>query len=386
MRSAVLAVSLAASVCSAQEPTITASAAVLMDAESGEVLFSRNAHEKRAPASTTKILTALLALERIPAGSMIYAPANADKVTGSSAHLRPGESMTREDALFALMLRSANDVAEAIAVHVSKSVPGFALLMNSRAKEIGCEHTSFTTPHGLPDDRHLTCAYDLALIGREAMKNEFFKRVVSTPKWTVMRSDNQKDTVMENNNKLLLEDAFIEGIKTGYTRAAGRCFVGSRSENGLRLIAVVLNSNDWAADTRALYAWGYEQVKLKARYKAGDIVGEAPVENGIEPAVKVAIGQDLTLFTLTHREPPTLVLDEVEAPILKGEAAGVLRYVSPSGETLEAPVLFAETIQARPMLFALAGNWASWAALGLAGVSLALFRTKSRPRRTAHAR
>src|SRR5205814_5948100 len=139
------------------------------------------------------------------------------------------ERISREDALYALLLRSANDLAHSIAVQISGSDEGFADLMNQKAQEIGCQNTHFHNPHGLNDDLHSTCAYDLALIARAAMRNEEFRAAVSTQKRFIQRSMNQKDLLMKNHDKLLFHDATLEGIKTGFTKPAGQCFVGSKS-------------------------------------------------------------------------------------------------------------------------------------------------------------
>ena len=146
------------SVSLAQTPEVTAKAAILMDAETGTVLFDKAAHNSRQPASTTKIMTALLALEKIPPGTMLTAPQDIEKVGESSLNLKPGETLTREDALFALMLRSANDMAHTIAVHISGSDYVFSRLMNERALALGCKNTTFRNPHGLPNENHKTTA------------------------------------------------------------------------------------------------------------------------------------------------------------------------------------------------------------------------------------
>ena len=367
----------------AQGPEVTAKAALLMDAETGDILFEKSANAVRQPASTTKIMTALLALEKIPAGTMITAPPNIGKVGGSSMNLKPGETLTREDALFGLMLRSGNDMAHALAVHISGSESAFAKLMNERAKQIGCKSTNFQNPHGLPNDKHLTTAYDLALIAREAMKNDFFRRIVATPKWFVMRSHNQKDLMIENNNRLLLEDAFLEGVKTGYTRAAGRCFVGSRNENNLRLISVVLGSDSWTDDTKTLFNWGYEAVELRGRFAKGDAIGSVEVIGGMEPSARVGFRDAADVYA-ARGSTWQVVYGKHEAPVAVDDPAGVLRYYDGYGNQVELPLVFIEDVAQKPLAMALAGDWRSWAWLGFGALCVAAVRR--RPRTQSYAR
>ena len=373
----------------AQGPEVSAKAAILMDAESGTVIFERSAHALRQPASTTKIMTGLLALEKIPAGTMISAPGDIEKVGESSLHLKPGETLTREDALFALLLRSANDMAHTLAVHIAGSDAAFAKLMNERAAAIGCKNTSFVNPHGLPNDKHLTTAYDLALIAREAMKNDFFRKIVGTHKWFVMRSANQKDLLVENTNRLLIEDAYIEGVKTGYTRAAGRCFVGSRNENGLRLISVVLGSDDWAKDTKNLFAWGFSDIQLRARYSKAQVIGKVPIEGGLEETANVRTNGAFAVFSPATSPPLIISYKRITAPVTAGSFAGSLQFVDASGKLTEYPLVFSQDIPAKPLILALTGNWITWAVLGTFAISLGAFRgrrQRSRPRRQVHAR
>jgi len=364
----------------AQQPDVSAKAAILLDAESATVLYTKNAHAIRQPASTTKMMTALLALENIPAGTMIAAPFDIEKVGESSLHLKPGETLTREDAIFALLLRSANDMAHALAVHIAGSDAAFAKLMNDRATAIGCTHTNFQNPHGLPNDKHTTCAYDLALIAREAMKNELFCRIVGTQQWFVMRSQNQEDLLVKNSNKLLWEDDKIEGIKTGYTRAAGKCFVGARSENGTRLISVVLGSDDWMKDTRTLFDFGFNTLELRARYTKGQVIGKVPVVGAAEETVPVRTSGEFAVFSPRAAPKLEIVFAQAIAPISEGGAAGVLRFVGSTGEVAEYPVVFAESRDAKPILLTVAGSWVTWVGMGLCGFVFVAFRGSRRRR------
>jgi D-alanyl-D-alanine carboxypeptidase (penicillin-binding protein 5/6) len=377
MRSLTLATGIIASaLANGQGPEVTAKAALLMDADTGDLLFEKSPNALRQPASTTKIMTALLALEKIPAGTMITAPPNIGKVGGSSMNLKPGETLTREDALFGLMLRSGNDMAHALAVHISGSEAAFAKLMNERAKEIGCKSTNFQNPHGLPNDKHLTTAYDLALIAREAMKNDFFRKIVGTQKWFVMRSHNQKDLLIENNNKLLWEDALLEGVKTGYTRAAGRCFVGSRNENNLRLVSVVLGSDSWMDDTRTLFNWGYEAVELRGRFAQKTEMGVVEVTGATKPTARVGLQNPATIYA-TRGSTWQVVYHAKTAPVAVNEKAGVLRYYDPYGNQVDLPLVFLDDVAKQPLMAALATDWRAWTGIALVGACFAVFRRRA---------
>jgi D-alanyl-D-alanine carboxypeptidase (penicillin-binding protein 5/6) len=208
-------------------PQVQARAAILMDAETGQVLYAKNAHKPLPPASITKVMTAILVLERCDLDAVVKASERAVNTKASSMHLRVGEQVKVRDLLYALMLRSANDAAVALAEHAAGSVEAFAQLMNEKAKSLGAKHTHFVNPHGLHDPRHLSTAYDLALITRYAMENETFRAIVKTPYYIVERSMNQDDLWMVNKAKFLQEYPDAEGVKTGYTNPAGYCFAGS---------------------------------------------------------------------------------------------------------------------------------------------------------------
>ena len=218
------------------------------------------------------------------------------------------------------------------------------------------------------------------------MKNDFFRRIVGTQKWFVMRSENQKDLLVENTNKLLWEDAAIEGVKTGYTRAAGRCFVGSRNENGTRLISVVLGSDDWGKDTKTLFDWGFNEIEVRARYQKGQVIGKVPVSGAFAETADVRVNGDIAIFSPAASAPLEIAFTPHVAPIKEGDLAGTLRFTDASGKLTEYPVVFAEHVGAKPLLLAMAGNWKSWAVLGLVGVVAAGFRGRRRPLRRRSAR
>lgn len=219
---------------------------VVMEVSSGRVLHAVGERERKYPASTTKILTALVVLESLPLDLTVRIPAQAAGVEGSSVYLKAGEEFTVEELLYALMLRSGNDAAVALALAAGGSIPRFASMMNERAKACGAEDSNFVNPHGLHDDGHYTTALDLARITAEAYKNADFRRIVSTRSTVIGEGESRR--YLANKNKLLGTFEGANGVKTGYTKKSGRCLVGGAMRDGMQLVGVVLDRYDmWAA-------------------------------------------------------------------------------------------------------------------------------------------
>lgn len=233
--------------------SLSAESAVLIDANSGNVLYSKNHTERMEMASTTKIMTALVAAESFDSKKTVRVSPEAVGVEGSSVYLYEGEQITMEELLYSLLLQSANDAATAIAIAVAGSVEEFADMMNARASEMGLDNTHFTNPHGLSDNEHYTTAYDLAIIASHALKNETVREIVSTYKKTIPIDSRCNPRTLVNHNKMLrLYDGAI-GVKTGFTKRAGRCLVSAAERDGLTLIAVTLNApDDWRDHTQML--------------------------------------------------------------------------------------------------------------------------------------
>ena len=213
----------------------------LMNAVTGEVIFEQNMHEKLPPASTTKIMTAIIALENSKLYDVVEMTHNAVRSEGSSTYAKSGDKLYMEDVLYGLMLNSGNDAAYAIAQTVSGTQEDFAKLMNAKAKEIGAKNTCFLNPSGLPQEGHYTTAYDLALIAGYAMRNSKFFEIVSSKThkvWPINRPENILE--FSNHNKLLDMYEGCIGIKTGFTKKAGRCLVSACERDGMKYIAVTL--------------------------------------------------------------------------------------------------------------------------------------------------
>ncbi|SEA59849.1 D-alanyl-D-alanine carboxypeptidase [Thalassobacillus cyri] len=235
--------------------SVSARNAVLMDMQSGRVLYEKAAYEEELIASTTKIMTALLAVESGKLDEEVNASNNAVYTEGSSIYLKEGEKMTLKDLVYGLMLRSGNDAAMAIAEHLGGSEEGFAYMMNEKAAWLGMNNSHFDNPHGLDSETHYSSAYDLALLMRNAMQNDVFREVTSAERYL---SDN-RDYYWFNKNKLLTKyyDYCIGG-KTGFTKAAGRTLVSAAKKGDMELIAVTLNAGDDWNDHQQMYEWGFE--------------------------------------------------------------------------------------------------------------------------------
>lgn len=371
---------------------ISAKSAIIMDATTGKVLWAKDADTPRYPASTTKIMTGLLLLENTSPSDMITAPSDVEKVGEASMHLKPGEKVSAKDMLYALMLRSANDGCYAVAVHIAGSVPNFSKMMNDRAAQIGCTHTHFNNPNGLNDVNHTISARDLALIAREAMKNPSFQEVVRTPKYVIDRSLNHKDVHMVSRNKWLRKDATADGIKTGYTKPAGHCYVGSATRDGYRIITVVMNSENWQKDHQQMLDWGF---KTHERYTLAGRDGEiarVPVANGTSPTVALAamkpVETILRRSTIArvggHKAVEPVIGKTLEAPIKKGQVICQATVRDAEGFEQKVDLMALEDVNTPPPLVAKVSTSNGMYAFGGSIVVCTLVaRSRSRKRKYA---
>ncbi len=308
------------------ENGITAKSAILIEATTGRVLYEKNAFEKMPMASTTKIMTAIIAIENCDLDDIVVVSSNAGAVGESSIWLAEGEKMTMSDMLFGLMLASGNDAAVAIAEHVAGSVDTFSDMMNAKAKEIGAYNTNFCNPNGLPADNHYTTAYDLALISAYAMNNDFFRELVKTQYKTIPWEGHEYNRVVKNKNKLLWKYDGGNGIKTGYTKAAGRCLSAAAQRDGMQLISIVLSASDMFGDCMKLMDYGFENYSSKLIQKAGEYIGDVNVKQGVEDYFRVYTQQDI-YYPLTDEEfgrieKRVYLEKELDAPVLEGQKAG----------------------------------------------------------------
>ncbi len=231
----------------------SAFSACVINQATGEVVWHKNGYEKHPMASTTKIMSALIALENSSIYDVVKISRKAQNTEGSSMYVREGEEYIMHDMLYGLMLNSGNDAAIAIAEHIAKTPEAFASMMNKKAYELGAKNTQFMNPNGLDDEGHYTTAYDLALITRYALKNEAFKEIVSTKYREVRAQNGERLIPLVNHNKLLSRFDGCTGVKTGYTKKTGRCLVSSAQRDGMEFIAVTLgDKNDWVSHTEML--------------------------------------------------------------------------------------------------------------------------------------
>ncbi len=338
-------------------PVVHSHYAILVDAVSGKVLWERNAETPRPIASTTKMLTAILLLERGHLDDVLTAPNGVQYLPDSSLHLKPGEKITLRDLLYAMLLRSANDTAVTGAVYLSGSVPAFAKLMNEKAQEIGATHSHFVTPNGLPAPGHYSTAGDLAVIASYAVNNlPQFNQIVKTPVYKVHRSMDQRDVWVRNTATTFLKKfPGADGIKTGYIHQAGHCFVGSATRGGWRLIAVALDSNDCREDVESLLSYGFAEFAPATVIHQGDPVGTVSIPSASAP-VKVDCS-DTLFIVASKRKPapsPQVTLTPLpllpQAPISAGTRLGTVTVSVDGKVQTKAAALAAETVPVRPAI------------------------------------
>ena len=297
---------------------------ILIEEKSGRVLVEKNSNVKLPMASTTKIMTAILAIEQGVMDEEIKIFKNDVNVGGSSIYLKEGERIKLEDLTYGLMLRSGNDSAVAIANHISGSEEEFVKLMNKKTKEIGAINTHFTNPHGLHDDNHYSTAYDLALIARYAFNNEKFEEVVKSKSYRV-KNEREYDYFV-NKNKTLWDYNGGDGVKIGYTSDAGRCLVASASRNNMRLIAVTLKDYNWFNDAYSLMDYGFENYSLYPIYLKGQLITQISVLKGKKDKLPLVPKNDF-FYPMQNGEKNNIKIsvrtdETVETPILKGTELG----------------------------------------------------------------
>ena len=335
---------------------------ILIEAKTGRVLYESNAHEALPMASTTKIMTALVALENGDANDVVTTGKNAYGVPGTSIYLGLGEQLTLEQMLYGLMLASGNDAAVAIAEHIGGSIEDFCRMMTARAAEIGCENTVFTTPHGLPADGHHTTAWDLALIAREAMKNPVFREIVSTQRASLPWAGHEYSRVLTNKNKLLSTYAGALGVKTGYTKAAGRCLVFAAERDGLELIGAVLNCPDWFDEAAALLDQGFDNWQMVTVLSAGETVREIPVTGGVRDAVRVVAQSDVSA-PVPDTAWPDLLIDlpsSLPAGVEKGQVIGTAKLTDQGQTLVTVPLIAAEAVPERSFRYGVGRVLSVW--------------------------
>ena len=297
---------------------ISAEKAILLDATTGRVLYEKQADSQSLIASTTKIMTALIVCEQCNVLDRMRIPKEAVGIEGSSMYLQEGEILTLQELLYGLMLRSGNDAAVALAIYCGGTVEGFAELMNDKARQLGMYNSHFVNPNGLDAPGHYSTARDMALLAAYAMENSIFVRIVSAKSVTI------GNRVLQNHNKLLWQMEGADGVKTGYTKAAGRILVSSAVREGRRLICVTINApNDWS-DHKKLLEEGYSRYQVYHIFSEGDCLGTVEVAGGQEGAVQLLADSDFS-FAVAEGERISIRLPGtgfIYAPVVAGQEAG----------------------------------------------------------------
>jgi len=312
-------------------PTIAGKAGLVMDALTGKVLYEKNANTSFEPASTTKIMTAILALEKGNLSDMVVTSKEPPLAEGTRIYLEEGEQLTLEQMLYGMMLNSGNDAAIAIAEHIGGNVDTFVQMMNDKAKTIGAYNTTFVNPNGLSEEGHLTTAYDLALIARYALLNlPKFREIVSTKTMEIPWQGQKWDRQLVNLNKLLWNYEGADGVKTGYTSTAGSTLVASATRNGWQLISVVLKSdanNIWP-DSANLLDYGFANFEIKNVIGKSSNIKEENVKYG--DSVRLVTSDGFSTVVAKNSPPITkkvILNPDIKAPISKGEVIGKLIFI-----------------------------------------------------------
>lgn len=325
---------------------INAESAILIDGDTGKILYEKSAYEKRAPASTTKIMTALLALEHCKTTDV--ATVTSEAITSvpsgySTDLLKMGEELTIKDLLYALLLPSSNEAANVLAIHIAGSIDSFASMMNTKAMDLGCKNTHFVNPNGVHDDNHYSTAYDLSLIAKEAMKNDIFRQIVSTASYTLPNSNKYSriDRTLITTNDLIKKQSnnyyeYAIGIKTGFTTPAKNCLVSSATKDGKTLIAVVLRSNtdnNRYNDTKTLFNYGFDNFSKKDIVKSGSTIKTIDVKNATSATKNLNLVAETGINTMVTNdklndtiEPQINLNEHLQAPIKKDSIVGTATY------------------------------------------------------------
>lgn len=320
---------------------VSARSAVLMDASTGRILYQRNPDEQSLIASTTKIMTALVVCEQCNVLDRMRIPKEAVGIEGSSMYLREGEVLTVQDLLYGLMLHSGNDAAVALAIYCSGTIEGFAQLMNDKARQLGMKNSHFVNPNGLDAPQHYSTARDMAILAAYAMENPLFAQTVSTKNVSV------GNRILRNHNKLLWQVDGADGVKTGYTKAAGRILVSSAIRQGRRLVAVTINDpNDWR-DHALLLECGFKEYSVRTVVSQDAYMGCVNVISGAMRSVPV-YSSDSFSYAVSKDEVVEVIpklMPFVYAPVSEGQCAGAV-YISVDGVIVgKLPVYFGKTVE-----------------------------------------
>ena len=320
---------------------ISAQCAIVLDAQTGRVLYEKNCDKQSLIASTTKIMTALIICEQCNVLDRVRIPKEAVGIEGSSMYLQEGEILTVQELLYGLMLHSGNDAAVALAIYCGGTVEGFAGLMNDKARVLGMKDSHFENPNGLDSPGHYSTARDMAVLAAYAMKNPIFVQTVSTKTITLGKR------TLRNHNKLLWQVEGADGVKTGFTKAAGRILVSSATRQGRRVIVVTFHDpNDWT-DHKTLMEQAFSGYQTQRIIEEGSCLGRVWVAGGMEYEVELIAGEEFS-FALAQGEMPQILLSEpgfVYAPVAQGQPAGFAYILLKDTIVGKVPIYYGQTVE-----------------------------------------
>lgn len=320
---------------------ISAECAILIDAQTGRVLYEKKAEEKSLIASTTKIMTALVICEQTNVLDRVKIPKEAVSIEGSSMYLKEGEVLTVQELLYGLMLQSGNDAAVALAIYCGGTVEGFTELMNDKAHRLGMTQSHFANPNGLDSPGNYSTARDMAILTAYAMQNPIFAQTVSTKTITI------GERCLRNHNKLLWQLEGANGVKTGYTKAAGRILISSVTRMGRQLIAVTFNAPDDWQDHKTLIEDGFSRFTVQQLVRQGQTLGQLELAGGQETSVDLIAAEDFS-YSLAQGERVTISLPEAGfayAPVAEGQEAGFAHILVDGTAVAKVPLVYGATIE-----------------------------------------
>ena len=336
--------------------SVSAKSAILIDLDERNILYQKNAKERMAMASTTKIVTALVACELLECSATVKIPHEAIGIEGSSVYLQAGERLTVEQLLYALLLESANDAAVALAIVAAGSVEKFADKCNEKAYGLGLRDTNFTNPHGLYDENHYTTAYDLAILSAEALKNPTIAKICASKRAEIPLNATTENPLgegtryLKNHNKMLSMYEGAIGLKTGFTKKSGRCLVSAARRNDLTLIAVTLNAPDDWRDHAAMLDFGFEHFERRVIFLPNEFSYSFPLSNGESDFVKITNLSEISIVTPKNAPTHTYTVEScfrfAVAPLKKGQIIGKL-CVSLNGKIYTSTLVCEENILAK---------------------------------------
>ena len=345
------------SVIAAEQPQLSAKAAVLIDAFTGRVLINKNAEERHYPASITKIMTLIIAIERGNIHDVVTISEDIPKTEGSSIYLETGQTIALIDLMYGMMLQSGNDATMAVADHLSGSMVNFVKLMNEKAAALGCTNTHFVNPNGLPDEQHYSTASDMAHIAAYGYRYQLFEKIVSTEKYEIFNTIRNDYQALFNENKMLWRYDGCNGVKTGYTDVAGHTLTVGAKRNGIQLIAVVMDADEKWADTAKMLDYGFDLLEPKLLFAEAKEFGRVRIKNGESISVAAILQNAVVLPTLKSGRVIGDITYKTDLPIFKaapikaGQQLGSLLIYFDKKQITSVPLVAAQDIEKKSIFW-----------------------------------